>query len=67
MIKHQRDKLNVSNRKEVLDLLYNSSKNTSLDGLNTLDTKIISVQTCELFVRLTVDVGHRNVPEKQGS
>jgi len=67
MIKHQSDKMNVSNRKEVLEILYNLSKNTNLDGLNTLDKKIISVETYELFVKLTVDVGHHIVPDKQVS
>jgi len=54
MIKHQSDKMNVSNRKEVLEILYNLSKNTNLDGLNTLDKKIISVETrgaARIFLR----------------
>jgi len=59
MVPHERDKLNPYNQTNVDSKVDDVNKDFDVDGLNSLQTNVVSVHRMPLFVKLSVDIGHR--------
>jgi len=57
MIPHERDKLNPYNQTNV-DSKVDDVIDFDVDGINSLQTNVVSVHRMPLFVKLSVDIGH---------